>query len=542
MEWGEGFTCVTGETGAGKSVLLGALNLLAGGRADKSLIRSGADACTVEAQLFFKEAAPLDAVLEVFGLPLCEDGVLLLRRTLSREKAARIYINGSLSTRAVLQQIGELWIDFHGPGEHQQLFKESYQLKLLDMYADHQPLWDEYTQVYQQWRALGEKIQTLRTAETLSLDEQDYLRKQIELIDAVNPEDAEIEKLEQQFQRISNQQALLDYARALDEGIAGDEGALPALYALQSKAHALGGILTDAQELAARLQSIVIELEDIGGEYAALLQEDVLDEASAMEVQERMSAWLDLKRRYGAPEQVRAKRADLADKLASQGDVEGMLEALQAEQSAVEKKALALANKLHKSREKAGTALCQRVCDLLKLLGFKSAKITMTHVSRDLLHEYGMHKPQMFFEPNPGSPPQPLSKIASSGEAARVMLAIKAALADREATPVLVFDEVDANVGGEVGVEVGRELAKLGEKHQVLCITHLPQVACQAASHIRIVKASTEKQTQVRIERLDAKGSERVDELARMLGDRRSKTAQKHAEDLLAQFRTLLTE
>ena len=536
LDWHSGFTCVTGETGAGKSILLGALNLLAGGRSDKSLIRSGASSCSVEAQLFFKDSALVDALLETYGLPLCDEGQLLIRRSVFKNKVARIHINGTLATRGALEVLGEHWIDFHGPGEHQQLLKESYQLTLIDLYADHGSLINAYQKSFRLWHELGEEIESLRLAEKLSPDEQDYLRHQIEAIDAVNPEDSVIEELEQTFNRVMHHRELIENASRLHDGILGDEGALSDLYELRQHADVLAGILSKAQELSSRFSSVMIELEDIASEYEALAQGDDFDEQALEQVQERMSAWLDLKRRYGEPAQLREKRIELAQKLESQGDIEGTLKRLDKERAVAEIQARKDAEALRESRQRAGLALCKRVNTLLKSLGFKTAGIAVEFVLAKTLHDYGLHKPAMSFAPNPGAPAQALSKIASSGEAARVMLAIKTALADKEATPVLVFDEVDANVGGEVGKAVGRALAQLGERHQVLCITHLPQVASLAKTHIRIVKESTSDKTQMRIDSLDTDKDARVDELARMLGDRNSKTAREHALELLDNF------
>jgi len=253
-------------------------------------------------------------------------------------------------------------------------------------------------------------------------------------------------------------------------------------------------------------------------------------------LQERMNGWLDLKRRYGPlPEHVRERREQMAQKLATQSDVEGALAQLESERDKALEVARKKAEALQVSREKAAVALSKRVNKLLKSLGFKSARIQIVFKEETRLHEYGSHKVQMLFEPNPGSTAQLLGKIASSGETARVMLAIKTALADREATPVLVFDEVDANVGGEIGMEVGRELASLGERHQVLCITHLPQVASQARTHIRVSKQQKAKSTRVTIEPLPSLEA-RVEEIARMLGDRQSDTALSHARELLERF------
>ncbi len=534
LEWQPGFTTVTGETGAGKSVLIGALSLLAGERADKSIIRAGADACSVDAELFFADASALDAVLESQGLPKCEDGQLVIRRVLSATKSARIHINGAVATRQALELLGEQWIDFHGPGEHQRLLHDAHQLTLLDLYAGHTALLRDYQTVYAELCALDKKMEALRTSERLSVDEQDYLRKQIEMIDAVQPETSVIEALEAAFNRATHQQELIELSATIEDSITGEDGVLKRMFTLRQHAESLARILPEGRELAQRINSLLIELEDIAGEYSTLSGQDELDAESVEAIQQKMSAWLDIKRRYGpTPARVLEKRQQLADKLANQSDVEGKLAELETERERIEKEGLVRAESLYKSRLKAGDEMIREVNKLLKSLGFKSARLAVEFVALKSLQPQGLHKVQMFFQPNPGSPAQPLGKIASSGEAARVMLAIKTSLADRDATPVLVFDEVDANVGGEIGMEVGRELAALGKRHQVLCITHLPQVASQAKNHICVSKTQTQDQTFVSIKNLDTSLELRVDELARMLGDRHSKTAREHARELL---------
>lgn len=535
MEWQPGFVAVTGETGAGKSVLLGALALLAGGRADKSLVRVGASQCEIEALLRIEAGrVQVEEILERFGLPSCEDGALIIKRVIPAEKPGRVHINGALATRAALQELGACWIDFHGPGEHQHLLQEASQLILLDAFAGHNDLLQEYHDSHNHWKELGEEIERVRSARKLGADEQEFLRAQIAKIEAVNPTAESIAELEQRFNRAMNQREILEQASALYEAMAGEEGALSCLYPLRAKAEKLASLLPEAAELQQRLSSLMLEMEDLAGEYEAQASHEELDAGTLDELQQSMQQWLDIKRRYGpTPEEVSTSREGFVQQLESQSDIAGTLARLERERSQCETEARRLAQRLQDSRERAGVALCREVNRLLRALGFKSAALKLDYTAQSALREYGLFKPVMMFQSNPGGVPQPLSKIASSGECARVMLAIKTVLAEKDATPVLVFDEVDANVGGEIALEVGRELASLGERHQVLCITHLPQVAAQAASHICVRKESDAERTSVCIEKLDTSGDERVEEIARMLGDRRSDKARAHARELL---------
>jgi DNA repair protein RecN (Recombination protein N) len=224
LELDAGFTAVTGETGAGKSVLLGALGLLSGARTDKTMIRQGTDQLEVEAALYFEDPAEMDALLEIAGLPCCEDGVLLLQRSIHRKKMPRVQINGSMATLTQLQELGESWIDFHGPGEPQKLFQERRQLEMLDLYAGNADLLASYQVGYAAWRAAHKEIEDLESGERLDQDEIDFVRKQINKIDSVGVSEDSIEALERDYTRMSRGQDLVTLAADCSAGLSGDQG------------------------------------------------------------------------------------------------------------------------------------------------------------------------------------------------------------------------------------------------------------------------------------------------------------------------------
>jgi DNA repair protein RecN (Recombination protein N) len=538
LEFGAGFTAVTGETGAGKSILLGALSLLAGNRADKSVIRQGAEACEVEGMLWFEGAActRVNAVLERLGLPPCEDGALVLRRSLARTKAPRVQVNGALATLGALQELGEAWVDFHGPGEPQKLFQEKYQRELLDAFAHIEDQVVRFALDYHAWRSKLREAEELRNAERLSPDEADFLQQQIERIDRLNPTPENLAALERDFTRLTRAQELGELAARVESGLAGEEGAAALLAPLVRSAREWAALDSGAVPLAARLEAVVVELQELAGDFARLGAGLELDDAAAKALQERMSLWLELQRRYGAdPAALRAKRDELARRVTAQSDIEGTLSRLATEAAKQEKALRAAAAKLRAQRAAAARDLEKKSSRLLKSLGFKQAGLALRVVAEDALHEHGDCRVEMLFSPNPGQEPLPLNKIASSGETARVMLALKAVLAAADATPLLVFDEVDANVGGEIGAAVGRELAALAGRHQVLCVTHLPQVAARARQHLVVDKQQTARATTVSIRPVHGDAAERIDELARMLGDRSAKSAREHAKTLLAE-------
>ncbi len=537
LEFESGFTTVTGETGAGKSILLGALSILAGARVDKTCIRKGADTCAVEGGLYFKNSTSVDTLLKALELPLCEEGVLLLRRTLSQtSKIPRIHINGALSTLANLRRLSECWIDFHGPGEPQKLFQEKYQLDILDRYARVGKMRNQYQVRYQQWRNTLSEMDALATTARLSEDEIEFFRNQIAKIDQLDPSEKSIEDLDREFMRFEHAQELVELTAELTQNLSGGDTAASAhLSQMVRPARNLAEIDPKASALVSRLEALIVELEDLASDYAALGSNIEIDPETAEALQQRMNLWLELKRKYGGSVQsLLEKRGALVRKIEQQSDIEGALEKLETQARTLEKELHERAAELRLERRRAAKDLAKKCNRLIAALGFKKGKIQIKIVPKDPLTEQGDCGCVFQFAPNLGQDFMPLNKIASSGEVARVMLALKAVLAQVDQTPVLVFDEVDANVGGEIGHVVGRELAALAKRHQVFCVTHLPQVASQAANHYRVLKNQTGNTTTVSIDSLGQNRKQRIVELARMLGDRKSKAALTHAEELLS--------
>lgn len=529
-----GFTAVTGETGAGKSVLLGALGLLSGARTDKDMIRQGQDQLEVEAALYFADAGVIDGQLEAAGLPLCEEGVLLLQRSIHRTKIPRIQINGNMATLSQLQTLGESWIDFHGPGEPQKLFQEKRQLEMLDTYAGNNRDLVAYAEAYGDWREALREIEALETGERLDADEVEFVRKQIRKIDAADVSEESIEALERDYSRISSAQELAGLASECVEGLTGEQSVNDLLSTVLGRLEELVQLDPGSGALLERARSLQIELQDLGDEVGHLASDFEYDPEAIEAATERMNLWQELRRKYGGNvEAVLAKREKLAQKIAIQGDLEGTIAQKQKAATAMEDGLRGQASKLTAAREKAAMALARKAADLLQALGFKKARLEIQLVADAKLHEHGDSHCRFLFAPNAGQELMPLNKIASSGETARVMLALKTVLAEADATPLLVFDEVDANVGGEVGRAVGAELARLAKKHQVLCVTHLPQVASLAHNHYVVTKSQDEDSTTVTIAPLDESREARLEELARMLGDRKSASARAHAEALL---------
>jgi DNA repair protein RecN (Recombination protein N) len=534
VDFEPGFTAVTGETGAGKSILIGALGLLAGERADKSVIRQGAAACEVEASLHLEDPAAMDALLAELDLPACEDGLLLLKRSVPRERPQKITVNGGLATLAALQRVGEAWIDFHGPSEPRRLLRDSCQRELLDLFGRAGPALGAYSERYRAWCALQAESERLSSEARLSPDELAFMEAQLAKLDRLDLTDEAIAALERDFQRMSRAQEIAAAASALEDGLAGEEGAVSRVAALVREARRLESIDPASKALAERMAAASAELSELAGEFGSLGRELQADPEGLGPLEERMNAWLEARRRHGPDVRtVAAAREAMRLRVSSHGDIEGALARLDRQIEAAARDARRAAAALRIVRQKAAKELGKAAAAGIAELGFAKADFRISITDAPGLGPAGDCGCEFLFSPNVGEAPLPLSRIASSGELARVMLALKAILADLDSVPVLVFDEVDANVGGEIGTVVGERMAAIGRTHQVLCVTHLPQVAALAGSHLVVTKDQSGERAVVEIAPVHADRKARIAELARMLGDRSAKSALAHAEKLL---------
>ena len=534
LEFEEGFSAVTGETGAGKSILLGALSLLAGERADKTVIRQGAAAAEVEAALHFRDPSRINRALEDLGLPACEDGVLILRRTLPREKAPRLAVNGALATLAALQRLGELWVDFHGPAEPRRLLRPDCQLELLDLHGKAGGAVADYAGSFRAWREAQAEHRRVAGEQRLGADQVDFLRAQLARFDALELTSEAIQELERDHQRLSRSRELQELSGALEAGLTGDDGLQPRLAALLREARNLEALDSASRPLAERLAALAVELNDVGAEFGHLSRDLNFDPAQAGALNARMDAWLELRRRHGGDlAAVIAARDEMRRRLEIQGDLDGTLARLEQTAEAALAEVRKKAKTLRAAREKAAKSLEKAASNAISRLGFARADFRIRVTALAEPGPSGDCAVEFLFSPNAGEAPLPLARIASSGELARVMLALKTVLASLDTVPLLVFDEVDANVGGEIGRVVGANLAEIASGHQVLGVTHLPQVAAQAASHLVVRKDQTGERAVVSIAPLHDDRKSRTAELARMLGDSKSRSALEHAAGLL---------
>jgi DNA repair protein RecN (Recombination protein N) len=536
LELAPGFNAITGETGAGKSIIIGALNLLLGGRADRTLLRAGADSCTVEA--VFDTArlrAPVPAFLEENGLEPCEDAQLVLKRNFTAAGANRQFINGSPTPLSTLAALGEWLVDMHGPHDHQSLLHPAQQLEILDAFGKLEPQREAFAALVRRRAELAKEKAALIVDERTYAQRLDLLRHQTGEIQAARLRPGEEEELEAAHSRAHNAARLAELCQgALDllgEGetaLVTQWGALGRLLHELKRLDAGAANLTETQE---QVSETLNELQRGLSQYADKLD---LDPARLAELEERLNLLQSLKRKYGPTiEAILAYGENAARELHSLEQRDAELERIHAALAEVDAGLAKTGRELSRKRAKVIPALAKGVARELAELGFKQSQFDVdlraVEVRDGALSATGLDVVEFQFAPNPGEPARPLRAIASSGEMARVMLALKTVLAAEDQIPVLVFDEVDANVGGETAGAVGEKIARIARHRQVLCITHLASVAAAAATHYAVTKEVSRSRTLSRIERLER--AERVEELARMLGG--GKAAQQHAEALL---------
>ncbi len=531
-EPGSGFVAITGETGAGKSILVGGVKLLVGERTDKSVIRSGCEACTVEGVFHLRADSPLHALLEEGGVEPCEHGQLIIRRTLSTNGSGKQFTNGSPCTLSLLRQIGDLLMDLHGPHDHQSLFSRDQQLLLVDGFGDAAGLRLAYSAARKEWMRLVEEKQRL-TADAASLArELDLLTHQTEEIDQASLQAGEEEPLLARQKASENGRRLSEICSELTAlASEADDSLSSRLGDVNRLARELHRLDPRAEELEKSASAIFESLQDFSrgvDRYAAALD---IDPAELTKVEARLDVIQSLKRKYGATvEDILAFGNEASERLALLHNREERGAGLDGEIAQASAAMNSAAEKLSAARKAAAPKLTKLVKRHLADLGFAKSGFSILLEPLGGPAPMGCEATEFLFSPNPGEPERPLRAIASSGEISRVMLAIKTALAAQDSVPVLIFDEIDANVGGEIGAKVGAKMKELGGSHQVFCITHLPQVAALASSHFIVAKDTSGKRTSTSL--TEAKGPSREAEIARMLGGN-AQSALTHARALL---------
>ena len=532
LDWelAAGFNVVTGETGAGKSIIIGALKMILGERADKSVIRTGEDQCSVEALFNLQDADRINALLADEGVDPCEEGELLIRRVLSVSGANRQFINGCQTTLGFLKDVGDGLVDLHGPHDHQSLLSKEYQLRLVDAFAGNGDLFRSYPDVFGRWQQTRKELDEFE-AET-ALSNLDLWRHQLAEIQGAGIRAGERSELESQYSIAANGRRILELTGAGIALLSESENALlTQLGELARLLRELEKIDGQTHEFVEDHERATVELEELERSLVSYQQRVDLDPGALQMMEERLNLLERLSRKYGRDEPgLLELAAELETKLSRTEHRESILEKLRLDADNLQKKAWSIAQQLTRVRHAGGVELAESIRAHLLDLGFAQASFDIVWETLAQPNRTGFDQVEFLFSPNPGEPLKPLRAIASSGEISRVMLAIKTALAQQDLIGLLVFDEIDANVGGEIASAVGKKMQTLGENRQVVAITHMPQVAAGAGTHFFVTKEVIDGRTRTSLQ--EVRGDQRLQELARMLGGRTS-SALEHARTLL---------
>jgi len=532
----KGFNVLTGETGAGKSIIVDAVDLVLGGRASSEMIRSGCEEAVVEAAFDISDVKGVSEKLGEMGIE--KDDNLVIKRTLSASGKNKVFINGSMATIAMLSDVGEFLVDIHGQHEHQTLMKVERHIDVLDEYAALGPLRQEMSGIYSEWNRVKDELESLKSSEADKEKRVDLLRFQSDEIEKAALKVDEDEELLEERKLLSNAERLYESANTALEILYSQSGsALELIKKAGSKVTDISIIDESMRVTLDAINSASASIED-----AALTLRDYVgrisfDPERLNEIEERLDLIGRLKRKYGnIVSEILKYREEVDRELDGIERAEERIGELEREGERLKDKGLKVAETLSERRKKGSDELTKKVVKELSDLGMKKAIFEVKMERLNDISAKGSDKVEFLLSSNPGEATKPLSKIASGGELSRIMLALKKVLANPTGVPTMVFDEVDSGIGGGIAEVVGRKLKEVAEGRQVLCITHLAQIAAMADLHYAVSKGENKGRTTTTVSRLS--GDERVDEVARMLGGMTiTEATKRHAEEMLKTVR-----
>ncbi len=530
LELGPGLNVLTGETGAGKTMVTVGLLLALGERGSASLVRDDASAARVQARFDATDQAGEWA----------EDGEVILARSIARDGRSTARIGGQLATASALAELGAGLVEHHGQGQTQRLLVPAAQTAFLDRFAGdvHLVALGAYREVHDLLRASRAELDALREAARGRERELDLLAYQVNEIEAVGPRDGETEELTTEEGRLAHVERLMEQASSAEHALTGEDGIADAAASLASVLEAVAELDPTAVEVAQRARGVAAETSELARDIRAYGEALLPDPERLQTIRERIAALKQLQRKYGPSDaDVSAFLAEAAERLRTLAGADDRIVELEAEVATLSEQTRDRAATVTAGRTAASGALEASVRAELEELGMPGAAFEVRLVSTDEPGPGGAEHVELWFSPSPGQPVRGLAKAASGGELSRVMLACRSVLADLDEVGTLVFDEVDAGIGGQAGLAVGRRLARLASGRQVLVVTHLPQIACFADRHLRVTKEGGTAS----VDLLDGTG--RTEELSRMLaGLAGSESAVSHAEELLGEADRLRAE
>ncbi|MCU7555310.1 DNA repair protein RecN [Alteromonas sp. ASW11-19] len=533
----DGMTAITGETGAGKSIAIDALSLCLGERADAGAVRRDAAKAEIVAHFSLDDNPAAKRWLQDNELDDEDEQSCFIRRVISKEGRSKAFINGTPVSLQQLKSFGQFLIAIHGQNTHLQLLKEDYQRQLLDSFGNHATQLSEVSSAYRNWRNLQTELQDLQQQAQTREDRQQLLQYQVEELNDFALEDGEFSVLETEHRRLSNGQNLLEQAQTSFYHLyESDDG--NALSVIQTSIERLGELeVHDATltPIIAMLNDAAIQVEEASGELRSYCDQLEIDPLRLQQVEARFSKAMELARKHAvAPEDLYALHQRLAAEYKALGEQESRLDDLVAAVEQAQAHYLEAAGALSEMRQQSATALASAIEAEIK-------QMNMPHAAMEIAVEFdasrkpvasGLDAVQMRVSTNPGQPKDRLDKVVSGGELSRIGLAIQVIASDKHATPTMIFDEVDTGISGPTASIVGSLLRKLGKRSQVMCVTHLPQVAAQAHNQLFVTKITDGESTETRM--LPLTQQDRVDELARLLaGDKVTASAMANAKELL---------
>ena len=542
LEFGPGLNILSGETGAGKSILIGSLTFLLGGKAGADSIRTGSEEARVSGTVYLeKDASMARAWLAERGIETDGDRVLL-RRTLRANGKSATWIQDTPVTRAELAEFTEFLVDIHGQHDHQSLLKVDEHRRFLDSYAG---LGDEVSSFTAQYAALAAKRklrEEMNTSERDRAQKMELLSFAVDEIGKAALKPAEEDELQAEEQRLSQHERLFALADQVVESFMAEEGSIPILKRARAALESAASIDNGLESAFGRFENAWYEIEDLAETLRQYRDSLSFDPARLEAVEERLSLIYKLKKKYGSTvQEILDYAVDARAQLEALAQWETNRTTVDAEIAEIEKALYRAGSALSDKRKRAALSLQTGVEAILKTLGMTGTRFIVDVSQREGTDAtqrsgpYGFDNIEFMISPNPGEPMRPLARIASGGELSRVMLALKTVLADADEAGTLIFDEIDTGIGGEVALAVGGHLKELSAKRQILCITHLASIAVRADNQMKIEKSSESGKTVTRA--FQVSGRDRIEEIARMLaGDGYSAASIQHAEELLGKY------
>lgn len=531
IDFNNGLTIITGETGAGKSILIGALSLVLGKRADSSVLYNQNDKCIVEADF---DASGYQLSEFFIENDLDQEPLTTLRREINAQGKSRAFINDTPVNLAQLKALASQLIDIHSQHEVLTLKSADFRTKFLDYCSDKAKQFGIYSKAYIQWKSLKSEVEVLKSRLAKSNAEQDYLQFQLDELDSLQLQEGELDELQEKLDTLENAEEIKETLSQLSEVLSGSENSLlDSIRTVESELSRLGRKFPLAEKWAARVKESFIELQDIDSELSSKAEDVDLDPRELERIQERTDEIQRLltKHRKNSDGELLELQEELNNQLLSISNSDEQLTLLNAELEGAESQLTVEADKLSELRLDTATKLTPKIANELRFLGIPEASVNIT-VERTEKSKLGQDRIEILFSANKGQETQDISKVASGGELSRLMLSIKSEMAKNTRLPAIIFDEIDTGVSGEVAGKMGGKIKELSSEMQVFCITHLPQIASKGNQHLFVYKEEEEGRTVTRIHELNQ--TERVIEIAKMLSNANpTDAALQHAKNMI---------